>query len=76
LDTVARDSEQRRIEELWMPSARAYQQRKEEEHRAAWCEHYRRMRGVHWGLGDEYDAKLRELENGHHEEHGGRGVGS
>lgn len=68
MDTVARDEEQAHVEALWMPSARAYQQRKEEEHRAAWCEHYRRMRGVHLGLADEYDRKLERLENGHHEE--------
>ncbi len=55
-------------EALWVASVRAYHARQSEDLRLAWCEHFRRMRSVHWGLGDEYDAKLRELENGHTDE--------
>jgi hypothetical protein len=61
---------ERRMEELWAESVRRYNARQEADHRIAWCEHYRRMRAVHYGLGDEYDAKLRELENGHGIEQG------
>jgi hypothetical protein len=59
---------ERRAEELWQESVRRYQRRQEQDLRSLWCEHYRKMRGVHWGLGDDYDRKLRELENGHHYE--------
>jgi hypothetical protein len=58
---------ERRAEELWQESVRRYNARQDADHRAAWCEHFRKMRAVHYGLGDEYDARLRELENGHHE---------
>ena len=71
---IARRHDQRRqtegeraAEELWQESVRRYHARQGEDRRAAWREHYRRMRSVHWGLGDEYDAKLRRLENGHEE---------
>jgi hypothetical protein len=74
LDNLIRRRHERRVlsegeraaEELWAESVRRYNARREEEHRLAWCEHFRRMRAVHYGLGDEYDAKLRELKNGHH----------
>jgi hypothetical protein len=59
---------ERVAEELWAESVRRYNARQEEEHRLAWCEHYRRMRAVHYGLGDEYDQKLRQLENEHRKE--------
>jgi hypothetical protein len=49
-------------------SVRRYNARQEQDLRALWCEHYRKMRGIHYGLGDEYDQKLRALENGHAEE--------
>jgi hypothetical protein len=65
-DQRALSEGERAAEELWAESVRRYNARQEEEHRLAWCEHYRRMRAVHYGLGDEYDAKLRELEKGHH----------
>jgi hypothetical protein len=57
---------ERRAEELWAESVRRYNARRVEDRRLAWCEHFRRMRAVHYGLGDEYDAKLRQLENGDH----------
>jgi hypothetical protein len=60
---VAEEGE-RAAEDLWQESVRRYHARQEQDHRAAWCEHYRKMRGVHWGLGDDYDRKLRALENG------------
>ncbi len=49
-------------EELWAESVRRHNERRREENRAAWCEHYALMRTLHWGLGDEYDAKLKRLE--------------
>jgi len=63
-----RDEGERAREELWAKSVRRYNARQEQDLRSLWCEHYRKMRGVHWGLGDEYDQKLRALENGHNEE--------
>jgi hypothetical protein len=65
-DQRAQTEGERLEEELWQETVRAYNARHEAENRLAWCEHFRRMRAVHWGLGDEYDAKLRKLENGHH----------
>ena len=56
---------ERAREELWQASVRAHNVRQEQDLNAAWCEHWRKMRAVHYGLGDEYDQKLRELENGH-----------
>jgi hypothetical protein len=53
--------------EIWQESVAKYNARQEAEHRAAWCEHFRKMRGLHTALADGYDAKLRDLENGHHE---------
>jgi hypothetical protein len=65
-----KDEGERQREELWARSVRAYHERQEQDLRLAWCEHYRRMRGVHWGLADEYDRKLKKLGNGapHEEE--------
>jgi hypothetical protein len=58
---------ERRMEELWAESVRRYNASKERDLRAEWRAHYRRMRGVHQGLADEYDRKLVKLEdtNGH-----------
>jgi hypothetical protein len=67
-DQRVRDEGEHAREQLWVESVRRFHARLENDRRLAWCEHYRRMRAVHWGLGDEYDAKVRELENGHHEE--------
>jgi hypothetical protein len=65
-DTERRNTEGERLEEaLWAESVRRYNACQEQDLRLAWCEHYRRMRAVHWGLGDEYDQKLSELENGY-----------
>ena len=72
-DHRQRTVEEERVEELWQSSVRAHNARQAELHRLAWCEHYRKMRGVHWGLGDDYDRKLRELENGHKSEEGRNG---
>jgi hypothetical protein len=46
---------------------RRYNARQEADHRLAWCDYERRMRDLHWSLGDEHDRKLKKLENGHHE---------
>jgi hypothetical protein len=68
-DTERRKSEgERAAEELWQASVRRHNARQEQDHRAAWCEHWRKMRAVHYGLGDEYDRKIRESENGHTDE--------
>jgi hypothetical protein len=75
LDNLIRRRHERRVlsegerpeEALWAESERRYFARREEENRLAWCEHFRRMRAAHWRLGNEYDRKLRHLENGHHE---------
>ncbi len=56
---------ERRLEEAWQVSEREHAARRRAENRLAWCEHFRHMRAIHYGLGDEYDAKLRDLENGH-----------
>jgi hypothetical protein len=61
------DEGERAREALWQESVRRYHEKEQQDHRAAWCEHWRKMRAVHYGLGDEYDQKLRALENGHHE---------
>jgi hypothetical protein len=47
---------------------RAYRAKQKENLRAAWREHWHKMRTVHYGLADEYDQKLRESENGHYHE--------
>ena len=59
---------ERAAEELWQESVRRYHARQEADHRAAWCDYERRMRDLHWSLGDEHDRKLKKLENGHHHE--------
>jgi hypothetical protein len=66
-DQRVKDETERRAEELWKESVRRYHARQAQDFRALWCEHYRKMRGVHWGIGDEYDRKLRDLENGQEE---------
>jgi hypothetical protein len=53
---------ERREEELWRESERRHEAKRREEYRLAWCEHYHRMRTLHWGLADEYTAKLERLE--------------
>jgi uncharacterized membrane protein YccC len=63
-DQRMKDATERHAEELWRESVRRYYARQAQDLRALWCEHYRKMRGVHWGIGDEYDRKLRDLENG------------
>ncbi len=63
-----KDEGQRRIEELWQESVRRHNARQEQDHRTAWCDYERRMRDLHWSLGDEHDRKLKKLENGHHKE--------
>ena len=55
-------------QELWQESVARYIARQEAENRLAWCEHFRKMRGLHTALADGYDMKLRELENGHRKE--------
>ncbi len=59
--------------ELWAESVERYNAHQEEKRRLAWCEHFRKMRGLHWALADGYDTKLRELENGHEERNGHHG---
>ena len=55
-------------EALWAASVGAYHAKRGEDLRLQWREHFKRMRAVHWGLGDEYDAKLKTLENEHEED--------
>ncbi len=59
---------ERAREQLWVESVRRYRARQSEDLSAAWRAYHRKMRAVHWGLGDEHDARLRHLENGHEEE--------
>ena len=62
-DVQRRQTEGERLEEeLWRESERRHEAKRREENRLAWCEHYQHMRTLHWGLGDEYDAKLKRLE--------------
>lgn len=75
LDAMIRRADERRRltegerleEDLWAESVRRYNAKRERDLKEEWCEHYRRMRGVHWSLGDEYDAKLKKLESNGHE---------
>ena len=55
-------------EALWAASVGAYHAKRGEDLRLQWCEHFRKMRAVHSSIADEYDAKLRGLENGHEEQ--------
>jgi hypothetical protein len=64
---VAEHGERGRAE-LWAASVREYNRKRQAERVSEWCEHFRRMRSLHWALGDEYDAKLQKLEDGHHQE--------
>ncbi len=50
-------------EELWRESERRHEAKRREANRLAWCEHYQRMRTLHWDLADEYTAKLERLED-------------
>ena len=63
-----KNSASEKREELWAASVRAYHAKRGEDLRLQWREHFKRMRAVHWGLGDEYDAKLKTLENEHEED--------
>lgn len=63
MDTVrGRRSAEAEREDLYMESVRRFNERRRKEHRAAWCEHYQRMRSLHGALADEYGEKLRRLE--------------
>ncbi len=62
-DDKRRETEGERVErELWAESVERHNALRREQHRAAWCEHYQRMRSLHGALADEYDEKLRRLE--------------
>jgi hypothetical protein len=54
-------------EELWKASVRAHNTRREEENRAAWCEHHQeqaaRLRAVLEGLIARHEAAAKLLEN-------------
>jgi hypothetical protein len=78
VETVARDEEQRRIEELWMPSVKAYHERERRERCVAWWGFETRLARLHAQLASEHEAKAREWglqveqmdrveENGHKE---------
>ena len=56
------DEGHRPSEEMYEESCRVYAEQERELNRAAWSEHYARMRAVHWSLADEYDEKLKRLE--------------
>lgn len=82
MDTAARNREQRRIEELWMPSARAYNNGKERERAVAWYAFEKRLQRLHTALAQEHEDKARgwgeqvermdkAQENGHHEKGAG-----
>ncbi len=58
---------ERAREELWQASVRAYNARQEQDHRYAWIEFRRKMRDLHWRLGDQHDTELQKLENGREE---------
>jgi hypothetical protein len=47
---------------MWAESVARFNARQREENRVAWCAHFERMRTLHWGLADEYDEKLKRLE--------------
>jgi len=62
-DAQRRQTEGERLEEeLWRESERRHAEHRREANRVVWCEHYRHMRAIHWGLGAEYDRKLKGLE--------------
>jgi hypothetical protein len=68
-------------EKLYMESVRRFNEQRREQHRAAWCEHYQRMRALHGALADEYEEKLKRLEQtasppGPAGRGRGRGIGS
>lgn len=68
-----RDRERRKAEgeraeeEAWQASSREYAAKRQEEVRAEWIEYRRRMRDLHWSIGDGHDKELKKLENGHHD---------
>jgi hypothetical protein len=49
-------------EEMYEQSSPRYADQQREENRVAWCTHFERMRTLHWGLADEYEQKLKRLE--------------
>jgi predicted acetyltransferase len=55
---------ERAVEELWMPSERAYFARRQEDNRMAWCDYHRRLQALHQGLADEHRVEIEKLENG------------
>jgi hypothetical protein len=61
-DKRASEEGHRPSEEMWAQSVRRYNAQQRQRHRAEWCEHFERMRALHSGLADEYDAKLRRME--------------
>jgi hypothetical protein len=68
-DAERRKSEGKRArEQLWVESVRRHHKSHQANHWLAWCDYERRMRDLHWSLGDEHDHKLRKLENGHRKE--------
>ena len=66
-DTHRRQSEEdRRVEDLWMPSARAYHARKQEDLNAAWYAHEMRMCNLHAALSEEHRERAQKYrQNGH-----------
>jgi hypothetical protein len=61
-DKRVADEGERAAEEAWAASCRRHEEQQRERNRAAWAQHYDKMRGLHWGLGDEYDRRLKALE--------------
>jgi hypothetical protein len=69
-DRARRKAEGERLEEeRWQESSRVYAAKRQEDLRAQWIEYRRRMRDLHWRIGDGHDDELKKLENGHHHDH-------
>jgi hypothetical protein len=55
-------------EELWQESVKAYNARRREENRIAWCAYYRNVAGALYTRAEEYIVRAEKLENEHREE--------
>ena len=49
-------------EEIWKTSVRAYNARREEENRQAWCDYFCRIAGTLRARAEEYDRRAAQLE--------------
>ena len=76
-DTMIRRHDQRVLsegewleEDLWQESMKAYNARRREENRIAWCAYYRGIAGALYARAEEYIVRAEKLENGHEERNG------